>query len=146
MTRILGENEPLSKRPTTHGSRAVPLSEHEQRVLQQIEQSLYAEDPKFKAAVSKSARAPRGGKQLHLGIVLVLLGLGVLVLGVWLQSVIVGVLGFLVMFGGGVLGLRAVQGGAKLRGGKKGAAPAAKSAQPSMKDRIEDRMRRRFDE
>lgn len=146
MTRILELNEPVSKRPTTHGSSAVPLSEHEQRVLQQIEQSLYAEDPKFKAAVTKSARPARGGKHLHLAIALVVLGLGVLVLGVWLQSVIVGVLGFLIMFGGGVLGLRAAQGGAKLRGAKKGASPTARSAQPSMKDRIEDRMRRRFDE
>jgi Protein of unknown function (DUF3040) len=30
---------------------AVPLSEHEQRMLEQIEQQLYAEDPKFAHAV-----------------------------------------------------------------------------------------------
>ena len=37
---------------------AVPLSEHEQRQLDQIEQALYAEDPKFAQAVR--AQDPAG--------------------------------------------------------------------------------------
>ena len=36
---------------------AVPLSDHEQRMLEQIEKALYAEDPKF--AHSVRARDPR---------------------------------------------------------------------------------------
>lgn len=123
------------------------LSEHEQRILDQIEQSLYAEDPKFKAAVKKSSRRGASSRHLQGAIALVIVGLAVLVGGVWLQNVFVGVFGFLVMFAGGALGVRAVQSGAKLRGGN---APAVdKNAAPeksTMKDRIEDRMRRRFEE
>ena len=36
----------------------VPLSEHEQRLLDEIEQALYAEDPKFASSV-RSARRHR---------------------------------------------------------------------------------------
>src|SRR5450432_3014406 len=35
----------------TGGEGIVPLSEHEQRVLEQIERALYADDPKFAATV-----------------------------------------------------------------------------------------------
>lgn len=125
------------------------LSEHEQRILDQIEQSLYAEDPKFKAAVKKSSRRTGSARHLQGAIALVIVGLAVLVGGVWLQNVIVGVLGFLIMFAGGALGVRAVQSGAKLRGGPPAAGGGGKSSaadKSTMKDRIEDRMRRRFEE
>ncbi len=41
----------------------MPLSDHEQRMLDQIESALYAEDPKFASSVrgGASAHRPRGG-------------------------------------------------------------------------------------
>ncbi len=40
----------------------MPLSEHEQRMLDQIESALYAEDPKFASSVRGGAfRAPSAG-------------------------------------------------------------------------------------
>ena len=60
-----GGSVPIPKTPYSRENAAdvaatkegmVPLSEHEQRLLDQIEQALYAEDPKFASAV-RSARA-----------------------------------------------------------------------------------------
>jgi hypothetical protein len=60
---------------------AVPLSEHEQRLLEQIEQSLYAEDPKFARSWRakdlsslKRLRYVRAAVGLVVGIVLLLAG------------------------------------------------------------------------
>lgn len=129
----------------------MPLSEHEQRVLEQIEQSLYAEDPKFRAAVKKSSsRTPHVGS-LRLAIVCGVIGLIVLVGGVWLQNVIVGVLGFLIMLAGGVIGIRATQNPtAKTKGGKSGSKNRGSSAKDDastakMAEKAQERMRRRFE-
>jgi hypothetical protein len=60
----------------------VPLSEHEQRVLEQIERSLYAEDPKFAATVRgidphgrQRRRYLRAGLALLIGAALISVGL-----------------------------------------------------------------------
>ena len=37
----------------------MPLSDHEQRMLDQIESALYAEDPKFASSVRGGGLAPR---------------------------------------------------------------------------------------
>jgi hypothetical protein len=78
----------------------VPLSEHEQRLLEQMERALYAEDPKF----ATSMRNPRSGsgdrRLVAVGVVAFLAGMGLLLAGVATQLVAVGVLGFLLMVGG----------------------------------------------
>lgn len=131
----------------------MPLSEHEQRVLEQIEASLYAEDPKFRAAVKKSSNKPVRAGSLRLAIVCGVLGLVVLVGGVWLQNVIVGVLGFLIMLAGGIIGIRATQNPspkAKAKDGKGGGGkkrgPSAKGGgAEGMANKAQERMRRRFE-
>ncbi|WP_153506348.1 DUF3040 domain-containing protein [Cumulibacter manganitolerans] len=123
----------------------MPLSEHEQRVLEQIERSLYAEDPKFRAAVNRSSRKRVSVGSLRLAILLGILGLAVLVGGVWLQNVFVGVLGFVIMLGGGIMGLRATQRGAAPAGkGAKGGSTGG--AKGSMAEKAQERLRRRFDQ
>lgn len=131
----------------------MPLSEHEQRVLEQIERSLYAEDPKFRAAVKKSSSKPVRAGSLRLAIVCGVIGLVVLVGGVWLQNVIVGVLGFLIMLAGGVIGIRATQNpapkgkGKDGKGGGKKRGPTAKGGggAEGMANKAQERMRRRFE-
>jgi hypothetical protein len=131
----------------------VPLSEHEQRVLEQIERSLYAEDPKFRAAVKKSSAKRTHVGSLRLAIVCGVFGLVVLVGGVWLQNVIVGVLGFLIMLAGGVMGIRATQnpspkakdGKGKGGGKKRGAAAKDSTSASGMAEKAQERMRRRFE-
>lgn len=129
----------------------MPLSEHEQRVLEQIEKSLYAEDPKFRAAVKKTSRSRSGGGSLRLAVALGIVGLAVLVGGAWLQNVIVGVLGFLIMLGAGIMGLRAAQSGSRpgAKGSKSNPASGAKGGGDSkggVAARAQDRLRRRFEE
>ena len=125
----------------------MPLSEHEQRLLDQIERALIAEDPKFASTV-RAGRLRRPSRRRRIqGFVLFVLGLVLLVVGVairslWLQSSIpvVSVLGFLVMLVGAVLAVTSIGAGKK----------SGKSAEPEQRSRfggkMEERFRRRFDQ
>jgi hypothetical protein len=75
----------------------VPLSENEQRLLEQMERALYAEDPKWASAMRGAVRRSSNARRLVLGIGGVVLGLVLLLLGVAQQLVVVGIVGFLVM-------------------------------------------------
>ena len=84
----------------------MPLSDHEQRMLDQIESALYAEDPKFASSVrGGTLRAPSARRRLQ-GAALFVIGLAMLVCGVAFKATMIGsfpilsVIGFLVMFGG----------------------------------------------
>jgi hypothetical protein len=78
----------------------VPLSEHEQQLLAQLEKQLHADDPRF--VTSMGSRAVKGAstRNIVLGIVIAVVGLLVLLGGVVLKSVLLGVLGFVVMGAG----------------------------------------------
>jgi len=129
----------------------MPLSEHEQRLLEQIERALYAEDPKFASTVRGARmRGPTRRRRLQ-GAALFVLGLVLLIVGVIvplraLEVPIISVFGFLVMFAGAVI---AVLGG---RGRGPAGEPEAESAAGrsakgnSLTQRMEDRFRRRFEE
>ncbi len=71
----------------------MPLSEHEQRLLEQIERALVDDDPKFASSVRTGDRRLKARRKLQLGAVVVVVGLAVMVGGVAAQSVIIGVLG-----------------------------------------------------
>jgi hypothetical protein len=75
----------------------VPLSEHEQRQLEQIEQALRASDPRFADAVR--AAGPRVHyKRRIIGAALgFLIGVGLLLAGVVINVIPVAVAGFVVM-------------------------------------------------
>jgi hypothetical protein len=60
----------------------VPLSEHEQRQLEQIEQALYREDPKFGRLVRSSDPRVHYKRKLVQAVLGVLVGAGALVAGV----------------------------------------------------------------
>ena len=93
----------------------MPLSEHEQRLLDQIERALYAEDPKFVSTVRGGRlRKPTRRRRLQ-GIAVFALGLVLLVLGVAVRALwiadnfpVLSVVGFLVMLGGAVMAVTAV--------------------------------------
>jgi hypothetical protein len=134
----------------------VPLSEHEQRLLEQIERALVDDDPKFASSVRSGDRRLKARRKLQLGALLVLVGLAVLVGGgAVAQSVLLGILGFLVMFGGVILGVLnyksatgAVEPGAAA--GPADARPAgrkgARAKRQPLKNRLEERFRRRYDQ
>jgi len=135
----------------------MPLSDHEQRMLDQIESALYAEDPKFASSVrGGTLRAPSTRRRLQ-GAGLFVIGLAMLVAGVAFKATMIGsfpvlsVVGFVVMFGGVVFAIT----GPRVAGGRDKAGPPSSGGQRQRKakggggsftSRMEDRFRRRFDE
>jgi len=65
----------------------VPLSEHEQRQLEQIEQALYREDPKFGRLVRSSDPRVHYKRKLVQSLIGILIGAGGLAAGVVTQRV-----------------------------------------------------------
>ena len=134
----------------------MPLSEHEQRLLEQMERALYAEDPKFATALRGSDLRRHFRRRILLGVVGLLAGIGLLLVGVVSKVVVVSVLGFLVMLGAalwaatswrrmpapGDLGVASAPG---VDPGRK-AGKAGKAAKPKVMDRFEERWRRRREE
>ena len=136
----------------------MPLSDHEQRMLDQIESALYAEDPKFASSVrGGTLRAPSTRRRLQ-GAGLFVIGLAMLVAGVAFKATMIGsfpilsVVGFVVMFGGVVFAIT----GPRVAGGRDRSGPSSstggqrqrrpKGGGGSFTSRMEDRFRRRFDE
>ena len=78
----------------------MPLSEHEQRLLDQLEQQLHAEDPKFANALSSAPARSMSTRNIVIGVLVMITGLLVLLGGVALQFIPLGILGFLVMGAG----------------------------------------------
>ncbi|MCQ4119040.1 DUF3040 domain-containing protein [Rhodococcus tibetensis] len=86
----------------------MPLSEHEQRMLDQIESALYAEDPKFASTVRGGRMRAASSRRRLQAVALFVLGLVLLIAGVALPIKpggfpIISLIGFIVMFGAGVL-------------------------------------------
>ncbi|QWF77034.1 DUF3040 domain-containing protein [Amycolatopsis sp. CA-230715] len=136
----------------------MPLSEHEQRLLDQIERELYAEDPKFASTVRGSRlRRPARRRRIQ-GIALFVVGVALLVLGVILpfrvaEIPLVSVLGFLVMFFGALLALTSLRQPAEGEEKGGGGSPASAggrgkqaSRRSSFTQRMEERFRQRFDD
>ncbi|CCG03113.1 DUF3040 domain-containing protein [Blastococcus saxobsidens] len=135
----------------------MPLSEHEQRLLEQIERALVDDDPKFASSVRTGDRRLKARRKLQIGALLVVVGFAVLVGGAVAESVPLGVLGFLIAFGGAVLGVLHYRGATGAvepttgPAGDRGGASAARgrsgrgSRQP-MRNRLEERFRRRYDQ
>ncbi|MPZ62068.1 MAG: DUF3040 domain-containing protein [Propionibacteriales bacterium] len=85
----------------------MPLSEEEQRMLDQLEQALTADDPKFASALRGSkSQGHHRRVALSAGGVFVI-GIGLLMTGVILPQTVVSVLGFVLMLGGAYIGLTA---------------------------------------
>jgi len=146
----------------------VPLSEHEQRLLDQIERALYAEDPKFASTVrSTDLRSHMRRRLIRAGVVF-LIGFVMMLFGI--ANTALGIAGFLIMLVSLLLALsawkrlsnpnavmarearaetkgmlRSVDGPAKRQTGKK-SKPARQPKSGSAMDRLEQRWKRRWDE
>lgn len=127
----------------------MPLSEHEQRLLEQIERALYAEDPKFASTVRGGRmRKPTRRRRVQ-GIALFLLGVVMLVTGIVTTSLnqsnlflVISAVGFLLMLGGAVLAVTSVG-----RAGTQSEPAAADAADKNrFTGRMEERFRRRFEQ
>jgi Protein of unknown function (DUF3040) len=104
----------------------MPLSEHEQRILAEIERRLLEEDPKFAHQVGSSFRAHLG-RRLKLAVAGFVLGLIVVISSTFFESVAVGVAGFVVMLACVFLFVRTMRRRATVEGPVSGPAPPAGS-------------------
>ncbi|WP_394555165.1 DUF3040 domain-containing protein [Agromyces sp. MMS24-JH15] len=120
----------------------MPLSEQEQRLLEEMERNLYRNDADFVAAVSGRGRP--NYRSIVLGILLGLVGVGGLIAGVALQMVVIGVVGFGLMFAGVLLAISpSRRGAAKPTAGDPTAKPARRASGGGFMDRLNERWDRR---
>jgi len=75
----------------------MPLSEHEQRILAELEESLSKQDPRFAKNVRETNIYSHSGRRVRWGVAGFLVGLIVLVL-CFSHSVLLGLLGVALMF------------------------------------------------
>ncbi|MBT2393808.1 DUF3040 domain-containing protein [Streptomyces maoxianensis] len=129
----------------------MPLSEHEQRMLEQMERALYAEDPKFATALEGSGLRTYTRRRVYQAVVGFLVGIALLMSGMVAQQIWISVVGFLVMLGCAVLavtGWRKAPKPGEQQTLSDTAAPARRHPRRrrSMMERIEERWQRRRDE
>lgn len=128
----------------------MPLSDNEQRLLEQMERALYAEDPKFASTMRGAARRPGTARRLALGIGAIVLGLGLLFAGVVVKVVLLGVLGFVLMLAGTAYTLstqrRGGPSGVVTAGGNVRPARGAKRRRGTFMQRMEEKWDRRRDQ
>lgn len=131
---------------------AVPLSEHEQRLLDQIEQALYAEDPKWANTVRISDPRSHYKRRLIKASIGFALGVVIMMVGVVMSQIPLGVGGFVVMLAACLWGLSSWK---RMNGfGDSAPAPGAggtgkqarRGNRGSFMERMEERWRRRHDE
>lgn len=147
----------------------MPLSEHEQRELEQIERYLAAEDPKFVNSIRNITPRSRYRRRMVLACIGFLLGVGLLLFGVQ-SAVLVSIAGFVLMLlslgwfvssvmhmhGGdrtseqaneapGVVSLQQTRRQRKRKGGGGGGGKSRPRSKSGFMDRIEARWLRRRD-
>ena len=123
----------------------MPLSEHEQRLFDQIERSL-AEDPKFASAVRASDPRFHTRRRIILAAFVIILGLALVVYGTVSSNTLLGVAGFVVMLAAAAFAMQSRRKGhapdLKAVGGN-----ASRRTKQSRKggfvDRLEERWRQR---
>lgn len=124
------------------------LSEQERKLLEQLEASLMAEDPRLADRLSGTAEVRIHRRRAGLAGIGLVLGLAVLIAGVSVHPA-VSVVGFLIMLASVLLGVRSWQ-----HIGDEGAQPSRPGPQPpkndppagsgsDFMDRLEERWRRR---
>ncbi len=125
----------------------MPLSEHEQKLLEQIERELINDDPKFASSVRSADGRVRARRKLLWAALLGILGLGMLIGGAVTSSTWLGVLGFCVMFAGAavaVLNAGVATSKAPAAGSSPVSSKAGQRGNP-VKSKLEERFRRRYD-
>jgi hypothetical protein len=148
----------------------VPLSEHEQRLLEQIEQAFYADDPKFARIYAGNDVRSHYRRRVVWASVGLVIGVALLLSGVIVNEIPLGVAGFVVMLAAVSFGVASWQrmtghratapneratrrhsdGPSKRQagGGRSGGRSGGRTGEPkrSMVQRLEDRWQRRQDE
>lgn len=123
----------------------MPLSEHEQRLLEEMERNLYQNDADFVATVS-GRRGKPNYRLIVVGALLAVAGVAALVAGVIVRQPIIGVVGFGLMLGGVLL---VISPGRNADGSSASGSTTARSTRPprsSWMSTMNERWERRQDE
>lgn len=129
----------------------MPLSEHEQRLLEQMEKALYAEDPKFATSLRSTSAGSANRGRAALGVLGIFAGMGLILAGMATTVIALGVAGFVVMLVGAVITYTAFASRTVVvtvdEEGNEIPQPAPRPAPPTtgngFMDRLEDRWRKR---
>ncbi|MDP9392913.1 MAG: DUF3040 domain-containing protein [Actinomycetota bacterium] len=135
----------------------MPLSEHEQRLLEQMERALYAEDPKLASALRGADPRTHARRRVALAGLAFLIGVAVLMGGVVAKIIPLGVVGFVLMVAAAFAALsnwRAMPSAAERRAARGGTASPRASRGPGrtrgtrdgFMNRLEERWNRRRDQ
>jgi hypothetical protein len=125
----------------------MPLSEQEQRLLDEMERNLYQNDADFVASVGGHRTKP-SARSITVGILLAVVGIAALITGVVVRQPIVGVIGFAIMFAGVLIAIAPPRklassvpraGGAKSGTAKSGAGRKSGSFMDGLNDRWDRR-------
>jgi predicted phage tail protein len=122
----------------------MPLSEQEQRLLEEMERNLYRNDADFVHAVGGVRGRRPNYRAVVLGVLLAVVGVGALIAGVALQLLIVGIIGFALMFAGVLVAITPSKRGS-VGSAPNGAPTTAKVQRPrgGFMDRLNERWDRR---
>jgi uncharacterized membrane protein YkgB len=110
----------------------VALSEHEQKLLAEMEAALAADDPRLVGALSGKARTRQASRVL-LGAVAIVVGLVVIIAGLVAKNTAIGVVGFMIALSGAFTAISNFS--LRQMVGKK----AGKNRSPRWNDRLERR-------
>ncbi len=144
----------------------MPLSEEENRLLEQMERALVEEDPKFASTLRGTTLEKVAKRRALLAIAGLIIGVGVLMAGAVMRLTPLGIVGFVVMLLSATVAISAMRGRSQLVEGRQVAhpsgdfqviqggrtrtrgrtrAPRQTGPSASLADRMEERWRRRRD-
>ncbi len=118
------------------------LSEHERKLLAEMEEALSADDPRLVSTLTGNRLYP-GRRRALLGVGIVALGIATIFIGLIGKVTLVGVLGFLIALTGVTLAISGVTGVSNFRS----SSGAKKKNKGKLNTRLEDRWEKRnFDQ
>lgn len=132
----------------------MPLSEQEQRLLEEMERSLYHNDADYVAGAGGRRGRPTYSR-IGVGILIGVVGVAIMITGVGVQLPVLGVFGFVVMFVGVLLALTPPRSATRRAsatddssqpGGAKADGPGSKAGGGSFFSNLENRWDNRSDE
>ncbi|MEZ0093759.1 DUF3040 domain-containing protein [Streptacidiphilus sp. EB129] len=124
----------------------MPLSEHEQRLLEQMERALYAEDPKFATALEGTGLRARTRRTVYLAAAGFVVGVALLMGGMVTKLWWVGVAGFVVMLGCAVVAVNGWRHAPRLGIADPRTGAPMRRRKAGVVDRMEQRWQRRHDQ
>ncbi len=126
----------------------MPLSEHEQRLLEQMERALSADDPKFANAMKGSRHGRAARRRLLIGIAAVVVGLVLLIIGASSSQIWLGAGGFIVMLAGTIWAFSPARGTTGAAAGQPpttGAPRPPRTGKPRRSGSFMERLEQRWD-